>query len=1172
MTERILQMLALAPGPQTAMEICDALRRSGCKAEEFEVIESLRRLQRDGFVRLEGTRWRLLKLPKDFGVHAESKPPGSSVFPPQDRQSTTTGKSTTISPPPIAPRSAPASHWALFRRLCRYYMDCLVQDEAPQLKAFVENEGDTWIALHEVPWTRLAAGSDFAVALAPEQAAFHRNRVRRGAEESVYLGYPLVFVKLKESVGFLVPLFAQPMEADWSGGVLHLTPDGPITVNGAWLDYRFRQRTEREAFLRAMGFLSDMGEDEESELESEPRSKDFARLAQDAAHYIYDADRFAESIQPFMLHQVTNWRAADPGLYNVAALMLGPRFRYTRGLLRDLRDIVEKLSDEELDQTALAALFPHDPPTEGTAKPGLGRQPQPGAEVQSASPLEQTEDPLRKVLLPPQPTFGPDDLAQTRLLHPSQRAAVRNAMEADVSVVTGPPGTGKSEVVVAMLLNQLLRGRPTLFASKNHQALEAVVPRLNGLVEGGDLVVQTSSRELAQRQNYLAKLQSLLARPPRADAARGEEFREKFRAAFDQQHKALEQLQALVDAKEEYEEIRRQFYKAMAGLPLALQTDEAVRRWPPAVSPERIEALASALRQAWRPPHNWLERFWQWLRRRQLRARRRAARESFLDLPNPFACRPLPDEDAPVEAWADFWDAWKRWAEAARLAGAVRDWEQRLARLPSREVCNRQVAEAQQLIETTTREWMVWAAGGLPNPLSPSDREALANLRAGIQNWGPDRFAKELRQHFRLILRAFPLWSASNLSARNALPLAPALFDLVVIDEASQCDIASVIPLLARSRRAVFVGDPMQLRHVSTLDAVVERSLLREYGLTDATVQRFSYRVNSAFDLADANPAVPDSRRVRLDLHFRSHELIADYCNEAFYSKTLHVVTVTERLNIPPGRRPGIHWTHVGGRLEPGPTGVWCAEEIKVIRQELLSLAAQGYRGTVGVVTPFRQQMIRLKDAFENDDHLAADFRERVRFLASTAHGFQGDERDLILFSLCGGPDLPDGAAVFLRENPNLFNVAVSRARAVLHVVGNRNWALNCGISFIERLARRTSQDNGGNRRPHNPPYQSPWEKVLADALREAGIEAVPQYPVAGRFLDLAVLTPRKLDIEVDGESVHRTSGGGRKDDDHWRDLQLQSLGWQVCRFWVYELREDLDRCVRKVLSLVGSR
>ena len=102
-------------------------------------------------------------------------------------------------------------------------------------------------------------------------------------------------------------------------------------------------------------------------------------------------------------------------------------------------------------------------------------------------------------------------------------------------------------------------------------------------------------------------------------------------------------------------------------------------------------------------------------------------------------------------------------------------------------------------------------------------------------------------------------------------------------------------------------------------------------------------------------------------------------------------------------------------------------------------------------------------------------------------------------------------------------------------------------------------------------PYQSPWEKVLCDALREGGLNPIPQYPVAGRFLDLAILSPRKIDVEADGESVHRTAGGSRKDDDHWRHLQLQSLGWHVCRFWVYELREDLQRCVARVAkSAVG--
>jgi hypothetical protein len=173
------------------------------------------------------------------------------------------------------------------------------------------------------------------------------------------------------------------------------------------------------------------------------------------------------------------------------------------------------------------------------------------------------------------------------------------------------------------------------------------------------------------------------------------------------------------------------------------------------------------------PPANIFGRSWQSLRRRQVEERRRAAREPLLALPHQFAGHALPDATAPAEAWDDFFMTWKVWAEAARVAGLVVSCEQRVAQLPGAEACNRKLAEIQQIIERTTCEWMAWAADVLPNLLSPADREALANLRAGIQNWGASRFARELRKHFPLMLRAFPLRPVSNLSARGALPLVP---------------------------------------------------------------------------------------------------------------------------------------------------------------------------------------------------------------------------------------------------------------------------------------------------------------------------------------------------------------------------------------------------------------
>ena len=599
----ILKHLLIAPGLQTSAELCDSLRRSGLRAEEYQVAEQLRRLQRDGFVRLEGVRWRLLRMPSNVNVAPNSRPQASLA--PVKIDSSSAPSNRAVAPlPPMLPLQ-PTGRWVLFRRLCRYYMDCLLQDEAPKLRAYVDNEDDTWITVRDVPWARLAASSSFIVSLSREQAPFQRNRVRRGEDDCIYLGYPVVLVRPKDTAGFIIPLFAQPMRADWSAGMLRLTSDGPIAVNGAWLEYRFRQRVEREAFLRAMGFLNDVSDDDDDGDRTVPGPKDFARLAQDAAHYLYDPKRFAEHIEPLALRCMADWGKTEPGLYNLAVLTLGPRLRYTRGLVRDLRDIVGKFSDEDLDITALAQLFPHEPPqapaSSAGIQPSVSRAPTSAAgdSAPAAFRLEAGNTIDSKPMLhgtTALSTFTPDYLAQTRLLHPSQRAAVVNALAEPVSVVTGPPGTGKSEVVAAMLLNQLLRGQPTLFASKNHQALAAVVPRLNGATEGGDLIIHTSSRDLTQRQNYLAKLQSLLARPPRPDTALGEAFHRRFRDVFAYQHEVLADVQALEQAREEYGRLNQELDALRKYLPLHAQSDKALANWPRDLTLGRLEPLEAELR------------------------------------------------------------------------------------------------------------------------------------------------------------------------------------------------------------------------------------------------------------------------------------------------------------------------------------------------------------------------------------------------------------------------------------------------------------------------------------------------------------------------------------------------------------------------------------------------
>lgn len=100
----------------------------------------------------------------------------------------------------------------------------------------------------------------------------------------------------------------------------------------------------------------------------------------------------------------------------------------------------------------------------------------------------------------------------------------------------------------------------------------------------------------------------------------------------------------------------------------------------------------------------------------------------------------------------------------------------------------------------------------------------------------------------------------------------------------------------------------------------------------------------------------------------------------------------------------------------------------------------------------------------------------------------------------------------------------------------------------------------------------SDWEIVLYKALYEAGIRTIPQYPVEQYLLDLAiVIGEQRLDIEVDGERYHRLWTGEYCRRDQIRNQRMYELGWDVLRFWVYEIRDDLDGCVDRVRQWVDS-
>jgi very-short-patch-repair endonuclease len=235
-------------------------------------------------------------------------------------------------------------------------------------------------------------------------------------------------------------------------------------------------------------------------------------------------------------------------------------------------------------------------------------------------------------------------------------------------------------------------------------------------------------------------------------------------------------------------------------------------------------------------------------------------------------------------------------------------------------------------------------------------------------------------------------------------------------------------------------------------------------------------------------------------------------------------------------------------------------------------------------VTPFRAQANRIEEFVARDDALATVLATR-NFICETAHKFQGDERDLIVFSPVVARGIPVGATGFLKSQGNIFNVGITRARGALVVVGDAAACASSDVEYLSAFARyvadraRPEPQQRPARAPDatslnypsvaHPERVSDWEKVLYAALADAGFRTIPQYDVDQYDLDLALIRPngRRLDIEVDGERYHRDWDGELIRRDQLRNLRLIEMGWDVLRLWVYEVRDNLPACVARVAA-----
>jgi very-short-patch-repair endonuclease len=428
-----------------------------------------------------------------------------------------------------------------------------------------------------------------------------------------------------------------------------------------------------------------------------------------------------------------------------------------------------------------------------------------------------------------------------------------------------------------------------------------------------------------------------------------------------------------------------------------------------------------------------------------------------------------------------------------------------------------------------------------------------------------------------LLPKLKPVWLMSPLSVATYLDPAVPLFDLVVFDEASQIPVWDAVGAIARGAKAVIVGDSKQL---PPTDFFKQQS--DGQPADDADVEELESILDECL--------AADLPELKLKWHYRSrHESLIAFSNAQYYEGGLLTFPSAddrpERLGVSMRHLPAARYDRGGSRTNKG--------EAEAIIDELCVRAAAGDTRTVGIVTFSSAQQMLIEDLFDERVRMNTQLQQAYRtgdeqLFIKNLENVQGDERDVILFSICYGPD--ENGKVSLGFGPlnrdggeRRLNVAITRARQQVIVFTslhpdqidlNRSRAK--GLAHLKHFLDYAARGPKALAEIITPGGQddceSPFESAVCRELRDRGFNVETQVGCSDYRIDLAIRHPDHpgrylIGIECDGASYH--SAKTARDRDRLRQQVLEQLGWTLHRVWSTDWLQNRDRCIERMLTAI---
>lgn len=480
-----------------------------------------------------------------------------------------------------------------------------------------------------------------------------------------------------------------------------------------------------------------------------------------------------------------------------------------------------------------------------------------------------------------------------------------------------------------------------------------------------------------------------------------------------------------------------------------------------------------------------------------------------------------------------------------------------------------------ELTSLTQQEIYCRLAAKVPNfAKEAANSSELGILQRAIRSGGRGISIRKLFEQIpNLLPRLCPCMLMSPISAAQYLDPKREGFDLVVFDEASQLPTCKAVGVLARGKDAVIVGDPKQMPPTAFF--------------ATNTVDEDNLEAEDLESILDDCLAL-NIPQTHLLWHYRSrHESLIAFSNSQFYENKLYTFPSVNDLESK------VHLVHVDGVFERGKQRQNRAEADAIVAELKRRCHDEGLKSqSVGVVTFNIQQQHLIDDllaeACREDPALEAwAFQSEEPVFIKNLENVQGDERDVILFSIGYGPD--EDGKVYMNFGPlnrdggwRRLNVAITRARQEMTVFStlrpeqidlNRTTAQGVAAlkAFLEYAERQKLPMDETTVQSCQPETQG-IARTICDFLGEKGYETTLSVGHSAYRIDIGVIDPKDpgsylLGILLDGSSYGSTKT--TRDREIAQIGVLKGLGWRITRIWTMDWWDNRQKELDRILALL---